>query len=77
MRRCNAPGKAAAHKVRLLAATAYKLQKLGAFASGPKVKVKALTKVQRECLYFFVLLELRLVTLLIERYSVVQLAPWL
>jgi hypothetical protein len=72
MRRCNARGKTAAHQVMLLAATAYNLQKLLAFAGGPKVKVKAFTKVQRECLYFFALLQLRLLVAFLDVCTVVQ-----
>jgi hypothetical protein len=57
MRRVNTKGREAAHKVMLMAATAYNLQKLMAFAGGPKVKVKALTKALQQDLYFFVQVE--------------------
>jgi hypothetical protein len=72
MRPCNARGKAAAHKVMLLAATAYNLKKYLAFAGGPKVKVKALTKSYMESLYFFVLLELRLMVAFPNVFTLVQ-----
>jgi hypothetical protein len=72
MRRVNTRGREAAHKIMLLAATAYNLQKYLAFAGGPKAKVKALTKSPEESPYFFAPLELCLLIALLNEISVVQ-----
>lgn len=48
LRRSNAPGKMAAHKKMLMAATAYNLQKYLAFRGGPQAKVRALTRMARQ-----------------------------
>ena len=64
MRRVNTRGKEAAHKIMLLAATAYNLKKYLAFPGGPKTKVKALTKKLQNAFYFLVQPALRLVVTL-------------
>jgi hypothetical protein len=48
LRRSNAPGKMAAHKKMLMAATAYNLKKYLAFNGGPQAKVRALTMMARQ-----------------------------
>jgi len=72
MRRVNTRGREAAHKIMLLAATAYNLKKYLAFPVGPKTKVKALNQSSQECLYFCVQLKLRLWEIFLEPFSVVQ-----
>ena len=52
MRRVNTRGREAAHKIMLLAATAYNLKKYLAFPAGPQTKVKALTKHYRRGFIF-------------------------
>ncbi len=52
MKRSNAKGKRAAHKMMLMAATAYNLQKLLSCTDRPKANVQILTLKQANTLYF-------------------------
>ncbi len=52
MKRSNAKGKRAAHKMMLMAATAYNLQKLLSYSIQPKSNVQILTLKQANTLYF-------------------------
>ncbi len=52
MKRSNAKGKGAAHKMMLMAATAYNLQKLLSYSIQPKSNVQILTLKQANTLYF-------------------------
>ncbi|MDO1451458.1 transposase [Rhodocytophaga aerolata] len=52
MKRSNAKGKGAAHKMMLMAATAYNLQKLLSCTDRPKANVQILTQKQAIILYF-------------------------
>ena len=72
MRRVNARGREAAHKVMLLAATADNLKKYLAFPAGPQTKGKALTKALQGSVYFFVQLKCWLLGRFLEPFSVVQ-----
>lgn len=54
MKRSNAKGKSAAHKMMLMAATAYNLQKLLHFLNHPKFKVGIYTLEQANILHFVI-----------------------
>lgn len=52
MKRSNAKGKGAAHKMMLMAATAYNLQKLLSCTDRPKANARILSQKQANTLYF-------------------------